>query len=173
MNPEELFYIGHLSKTTGAKGELILVREDIDEDLLFEQDALFVGIQPDYVPFMIVQLESISDNSYRVAFEDVDDPEEAEKLSGNMVYIPAKEIPPNSRQSFHRLEGYQVMDKRLGALGYVTGIEQNPGQYMLVMKHENQEVLIPAVDEIITSIDDSKRIIYTEFPDGLLDINKA
>jgi len=173
MNPEELFYIGHLSKTTGAKGELILVREDIDEDLLFEQDALFVGIQPDYVPFMIVQLESISDNSYRVAFEDINDPGMAEKLSGKPVYVPAKEIPPESRQSFNKVEGYQVVDMNHGPVGYVTGIEENPGQDLLVMKHENQTVFIPAVAEIITAIDDSKRIIYTELPDGLLDINKA
>jgi len=173
MNPEELFLVGHLSKTTGAKGELIMVREYIDEDLLFEQEALFAGLHPDYVPFMIVQLEAISDNSYRVAFEDIHDPEEAEKLSGKPVYIPAKEIPPESRQSFNRVEGYKVLDKNHGHLGYVTGMEENPGQDLLVMKYENQTVFIPAVAEIITDIDDSKRIIYTELPDGLLDINKA
>ncbi len=173
MNPEELFSIGHLSKTTGNKGDLIMVRERIDEDLLFEQDALFVGIHPDYVPFMIVQLEAISDNSYRVAFEDIHDPEQAEKLAGKLVYIPVKKIPPESRHAFKKVEGYQVLDKNHGRLGYITGIAENPGQDLLMMKYENQIVLIPVVQAIIKNVDDSNRLIHTELPDGLLEINNA
>lgn len=173
MNSEELFYIGHLSKTTGKDGALVLVREQIDEDLLFGQNALFVHIRPDYVPFMVEQLGTISDNTYRVAFEDVNDPDEAEKLSGNPVYVPVKEIPMENRNAFRKIEGYKVVDKNHGQLGSIERIEENPGHDLLVMKYDDRSVLIPAVPEIIKDVDDHNRLIHTELPEGLLEINNA
>lgn len=173
MNSEELFYIGHLSKTTGKDGALVLVREQVDEDLLFEQDALFVHIRPDYVPFMIEQLETISDDTYRVDFEDVNDPDEAEKLSGNPVYVPVWEIPLENRKSFRKIEGYRVVDKSHGQLGSIERIEKNPGHDLLLMTYEGRTVLIPAVPEIITDVDDANKVVHTELPEGLLEINSA
>lgn len=172
MFRKDLFYCGHLSKTTGTKGVLVFVREKVTEDLLFEQKALFVNLPPDFVPFMIQALEAISDNRYHIHFSDVDSPEDAEKLSGQEVFIPVKELPDEALQSFHGIEGFVVVDEEHGKLGGIVEVLENPAHDILVMSYRDDEVLIPVTESIVLGLDPESKVIRTRLPDGLLDLNQ-
>ncbi|HKK10996.1 MAG TPA: ribosome maturation factor RimM [Bacteroidales bacterium] len=172
MTKGELFYFGHLSKTTGTKGVLVLVREKIDEALLIEQKALFVSLPPDYVPFMIESLEALSEERYQVHFLDVDTPGQAEKLAGQDVFIPIKNLPDGFTKSFKGVEGFMVVDDEHGKLGVIREIIENPAHELLVMEYLNNEVLIPVTESMIKGVDVEKELIFTDLPDGLLDLNK-
>jgi 16S rRNA processing protein RimM len=172
MFREDLFYCGHLSKTTGTKGVLVFVRENVSEDLLFEQKALFVNLPPDYVPFMIRSVDAISDNRYHIRFRDVDSPEQAEMLSGQEVFIPVKELPDEALQSFHGIEGFTVVDEEQGKLGAIVEVLENPAHEILVMSYKGDEVLIPVTESIVLGLDPEEKVIRTQLPDGLLDLNQ-
>jgi 16S rRNA processing protein RimM len=38
------------------------------------------------------------------------------------------------------------------------------------MDYQNQEVLIPVTDNVVTKVDKANQVVYTSLPDGLLDI---
>jgi 16S rRNA processing protein RimM len=161
-----------LSKTTGTKGVLIFVREKVSEDLLFKQKAVFVNLPPDYVPFMIQSVEAVSDKRYHIRFRDVDSPEQAEKLSGQEVFIPEKELPDEALQSFQGIEGFTVVDEEQGKMGEIVGLLENPAHEILVMTYKDNEVLIPVTESIVLGLDPEKKVIRTRLPDGLLDLNQ-
>ncbi len=56
-------------------------------------------------------------------------------------------------------------------VGTLTGVEEYPASDMLVVENGDQEHLIPAVEEIVLSIDLDTRKITVALPQGLLDIN--
>jgi|AntRauTorcE11898_2_1112593.scaffolds.fasta_scaffold03592_4 16S rRNA processing protein RimM len=170
MTREELYYIGHLSKTTGTQGALLLVLEKIDGAFFERQPALFVQLAPDYVPFMVSACEALNNKRYVVFFEDVETPEHAERLSGQNVFIPSAEVPAAGNSLPESVNGFKVEDEELGALGTVTGVLDNPAHELLVMRYKEREVLIPVTDTIIKGIDSSARVIYTALPEGLLDL---
>lgn len=172
MTKGELFYFGHLSKTTGTKGGLVLVREKVDEALLFEQKALFVSLPPDFVPFMVRLLEALSEERYLVHFLDVETPEQAEKLAGQDVFIPLENLPDDFAKSFKGVEGFMVVDDEHGELGVIREIIENPAHELLVMEYLNNEVLIPVTESMVKGVDVEKGLIFTDLPDGLLDLNK-
>lgn len=171
MTKDNLFHCGHISKTTGIKGALVLIRENIDEEMLFEQEALFVDLTPDYVPFMISSLEAIAKTNYHVLFEDVRTPEEAERLSGRAVFIPRNRIGDEDLHSYKGVKGFRVVDEEHGVLGVIIDIRENPAHELLVMDYQDQEVLIPVAETIITGVDTEQNEIYTHLPEGLLDLN--
>jgi len=66
--------------------------------------------------------------------------------------------------------GFALFDKVLGPIGIVEGIEEYPNQLLIKTRYLGTEVLIPAVEAFITEIDEAKRTIYLQLPEGLLDI---
>jgi len=57
-------------------------------------------------------------------------------------------------------------------LGVIREIIENPAHELLVMEYLNNEVLIPVTESMIKGVDVEKELIFTDLPDGLLDLNK-
>ena len=68
-------------------------------------------------------------------------------------------------------EGWSVFDVREGFVGEVLDIEDRPLQPLLVVKREDDEdVLIPLVEDFIVAIDEDALRIDMRLPLGLLDM---
>jgi 16S rRNA processing protein RimM len=68
--------------------------------------------------------------------------------------------------------GYSVLVQNDNFLGTITGIIKNTGQWLLsIASPSKKEILIPLHNDFIVSIDDPKKTIIMEIPDGLIDIN--
>ena len=96
--------------------------------------------------------------------------ETAEALVGCAVLARFDELPAEAREGEWRLEGYEVYDRRAGMLGTVTAIEQNPAHPLLCV---GKDILIPCVEEFIVDINDATRVITTEVPAGLIELNRT
>lgn len=70
-------------------------------------------------------------------------------------------------------EGWMVVDERMGKIGELLRVEERPAQSLLVVAREGRdaaEVLIPLVDELVSSVDEVARIINVRVPAGLLEL---
>jgi 16S rRNA processing protein RimM len=71
---------------------------------------------------------------------------------------------------YQHCQGFMIVDESLGELGVVKAIEEFPQQEMAIIMYHENEVLIPLNEFIIVNIDENKKVIQVNLPEGLLEI---
>ncbi|MGZ4104189.1 MAG: ribosome maturation factor RimM [Actinomycetota bacterium] len=163
MEPERLV-VGRIVKAHGIRGEVAV---DILSD---QQDRFSVGARV-YAGERVLVVASSRPHHDRllVRFDAVDDRTEAEALRGNELTIPSEEAAPLDEWSFypHQLVGLSVVDPDGRTLGTMLRVEESPAADLWVVRAGHREVLVPAVREIIVSVDLAGGRIVVRPPDGL------
>jgi 16S rRNA processing protein RimM len=95
------------------------------------------------------------------------------------VLLREQDILPDHKREFEfeeeegleyeHLAGYTLVDETLGAIGVIDEVLEMPQQEMAFLKYKNREVLVPLNEQLIRSIDEAKRQVIMDLPDGLLD----
>ncbi len=176
MNLDACHYIGYTSKVHGKQGELIV---KLDVDFLEEIQKLeLVLIQMNktdnsLIPFFISKSNFQNDGTLRIKLEDIDDIASAKNISGKSIYISKTGLPTKQGNEFyhHEVINFTVIDANYGDIGEISHINNQTKQAIFeVINPDDKEILIPAVDHIITLIDRKNKTITVNTPDGLIDL---
>ncbi len=171
MTKNECFNLGYIAKRIGNYGELAFVL-DVDNPGSYQKlESVFVELNNTLVPFFIKKIQ-LRGNTAVVSIEGIDTIEKAEELIKSSLYLPLSFLPAlkGKKFYFHEIVGYTVIDKTYGAIGFVEKILDFPHQAIFQIKKGEHEILIPAKDEFITSINRDTRQIELNAPEGLIDI---
>ena len=85
---------------------------------------------------------------------------------------PGQSSPLPEGQYFHdQIIGLQVQTTEGQIIGTVTDIITGQSNDNYVVRHDKEEILIPAIEDVIKSIDLDKGIIIIEPMEGLLELN--
>lgn len=173
MQLDDYYQLGYITKPHGLQGELnVFLDVDFPEEYQnLESVFLELPNSGTLVPFFIEYI-SISDRKIIMKLEDVDTIEQTEDLIKANLYLPLDHLPVLEEGQFyyHDIIGFTVKDKDLGILGTVKDVYDGSGQDLISMLYKNQEVLIPISDDIVLSVDKLQKIVFTQLPEGLLDI---
>jgi len=104
-------------------------------------------------------------------FEGKDRPEDVQPLLQSRILIHRSEaLPlPEGRYYYADIIGLSVFTDKGKALGTVEDILETGSNDVYVVKNEEKEVLIPAIDEVIVNVDlENKQLIVHEM-EGLLE----
>mgnify|MGYP001213391954 CR=1 FL=1 len=172
IKKEDVFKIGQFAKPHGVKGEIALIT---DYDLFDDSGDDYIVCDMDgiLVPFFIEDYRYKSDTVVLVKLENVDDEVAAREFSGRQVYYPLSKVEPEEVTeggSWNSLIGFEVVDKQHGLLGIVTDVDDSTINVLLKISSEEKELLLPAVDELILTVDVKGKRLDVSVPDGLLDI---
>lgn len=123
-------------------------------------------------------LEEVGEGRYLVWFDCIDNRTDAEKLEGHFCLVRTSLLPEGfADQAPVDLTGFVVADEVGQEIGTVLRLEENPAHALLVVKragaldgNDQDEVLIPLVDEFLVSVDEDSREIRVSLPEGLLDL---
>lgn len=109
-----------------------------------------------------------------VKLNGVDTVEEVERLIGNAIEIHHSQLfSLEDGKYFHfQLIGLDVATTNGDVVGKISEILSMSSADVYVIDSEGGEILIPATEEIVQSIDLDKRIMIIEPMDGLLDLNR-
>jgi 16S rRNA processing protein RimM len=90
------------------------------------------------------------------------------------LYLPQEILPELSGKQFyyHEVIGFSVYDVDHGYLGELVGINEATAQPLFEIKSEDQEILIPMLDEFIVEIDRKKNKLILKAPEGLIEFYK-
>lgn len=170
IKPQEVIKIGKVTKTHGVSGELSCT---FINDIFGDDDApyLVADIDGIYVPFFIEEYRFKSDVTALVKFEDMDDSESAKLLLGRELYFPVKYMAESQPMNCGEgILGYKIYsDGKL--IGTIEGVDDSTANILFsVITESGEELLIPATDDFVEEIDDEKREITMNLPDGLLDM---
>jgi 16S rRNA processing protein RimM len=173
IKAETLFKIGKFAKPHGVKGEISLVTscsalEEEDENLYIvcEIDGIFV-------PFFVESIRYKTDTVLLVKLENIDTEDAVKEFSNIEVYYPIDEFDSNEtlgQITWDNFVGYQVTDEQRGLLGDITDVDDSTVNVLFNINHKGKELLLPAVEEFILSIDDEKKMIAVSVPEGLFDL---
>ena len=104
-------------------------------------------------------------------FEEIADRTAAEPLRGAYLFIPASEVPPAPEDSFwpHDLEGCEVVIEGGGSLGTISEVIHGPANDVWVASSGGRETLVPALKDVVVSVDTAaRRVVIREVP-GITD----
>lgn len=173
IRKEEVFKIGQFAKPHGVKGEISLVTNY--KDLFDSVEDPYVVCETDgiLVPFFVEEYRDKTNTVMLVKLERVDNDESIREFMGREVFFPLKEVGdeiPADYLSWSDLVGYTLEDERHNELGKITDVDDTTVNVLLQIFHNGKEVLLPAVEELVLSLDHKNKILQVSVPEGLLNL---
>ena len=173
INKDDCVAVGYIQKPHGLKGEVILMFEKEFEETFDDLEFLFVEVDGGLVPFPIEEegFRFKTDESAICKLEFVDSITQAKELVGCKVYVFDHEIIESEDQGVEStLIGMRAYDEKFGDIGLISRVDDFSGNLVITVDHPRAEIMIPLSDEVITSVDNEKREIHLNCPNGLIEI---
>lgn len=174
IRKEEVYKIGMFNKPHGIHGELQLTFTD---DVFDRTEAEYIICSMDgiLVPFFIEEYRFRSDSTALMKLEGIDTAERARIFTNVDVYFPKQlaETAEEGELTWNYFVGFRMEDVNHGSLGEVIDVDTSTVNTLFVVEHDGEELLVPAQEEFILGIDQEKRTITVELPEGLLDLDEA
>jgi len=172
MELKDCYFIGHISRKHGYKGDL-LVKLDVDDPSRYKKlESVFLDRKGRLIPFFMSSCKLTQKGFLHVHFEGIDTEIEAERLCKSGLYLPLSFLPPMKGNKFyyHEIVGYKVIDRSFGDVGIMKEVVNEAVQPLFCIKNGEKEVLIPIVDSIIDEIDRVNKHLYLTCPEGLIEV---
>jgi 16S rRNA processing protein RimM len=160
--------VGKLRRPHGLHGEIIMdVLTDFPERL---RPGITLYVGPKHQP---LRLRSHRWHSVAllVAFEGYNTPEQAGELRNHLAYVKTADRPPLPEGEYyhHQLIGLKVVSEQGEVLGKVTEILATGANDVYVVRAEiGPEILIPAVEEFVQTVDLEHGELRVRITPGLL-----
>lgn len=170
MKPSGLEYItiGQVLAPWGLEGKLkVEVITDFPHRLS-PRSQLYVDRQP-----VTIAGTSWHKGKAIIKLEGIDSVEQAEELRGKTLEIHRRQLEalPEGQYYHFQLIGLEVWTTEGKRLGKVIRVLSAPSNDNYVVSGEKGEILIPAIEDVVKSVDLESGRITIEAIEGLLDLN--
>ena len=172
MSHNRLVSVARVIKPQGNKGE-------VAAELLTDFPQRFSHLEKVYLqkndrsPFPL-SLEAFRFHKQRIVlkFSGIDDIGAAEGLRGHEVRIDRKNLQDLPRETYYQFDLIDCVarDSRGRVLGKVTEVIEAGGNFLLSLRRDRKELLVPFAKDIVRSVDLSKKELICELPPGLEDL---
>ena len=173
INKSDCVEVGYIQKPHGLKGEVILAFEKEFEETVEELEFLFIEVDGGLVPFYIEDdgLNFRTDESAICKLEFIDSLSKAKEMVGCKVYAFNHAIIEAEDQGIaSTLIGMRIFDAKFGDIGFISRVDDFSGNLVITVAHPRAEIMIPLSEGIITSVDEEKREMHLNCPNGLIEI---
>lgn len=169
---EDVYKIGYISKTHGLHGEVNFHFTDDVFDIA-GLNYLLIRVDGIIVPFFMDSYRFRSDDVALVKLIGFDSVEKSQRLVGCDVVFERRIAEESSSEelSLDYFIGYNLVNMPNISVGKIIDIDTQTENYLfLVNSDDGKEYYIPIQDSLIDSIDHSKKTLYMNLPDGILDL---
>ena len=171
MADKNFYYLGTLTKPFGLKGELCAFFDVDDCERYLDLTAVFIETDGEMLPYMIENLQYRENNQFIIKLQDVEMDNVREFVQTDM-YLPLSQLPKLSgnRFYFHEVIGFKVVDEQLGEIGVCKDFMELANNPLMQVDHNGSEILIPASQQFVTSVDRENKILHVTTPEGLVEL---
>ncbi|MBN2424336.1 MAG: 16S rRNA processing protein RimM [Calditrichaceae bacterium] len=166
-----MYIVGKILKPQGIKGELKVEIITSFPDHFTGLKELFVKRDNHWQTCLVENIRIEGRFAY-IRFLDVESRNDAEKLRGQFLYIPAEKLKELKEDEYyiHDLIDLEVFDDAGVRLGKIIGVENYQSNDAYVLETETGEsYLIPAVKDFIREINLSSKKMIINRINGLID----
>jgi 16S rRNA processing protein RimM len=93
----------------------------------------------------------------------------AKRLIGQSAWLYKTEIIDEPEEDEALWLGYTLFDVQFGEIGPIEAMDDFAGNIVLNVNCKGEELLIPYNDDILVALDEDKKQITLNLPDGLID----
>ena len=166
---QDYLLVGRVVKPHGLQGE-VLIKVLSENPSRFDAGArLLVGKDPGAARLMGVASSRLQQDRMLLQFEDTSSLEEAELLRDLLIFVGTDALEELSEGEFweHELVGLSVVHRNGEVLGILGEVIDRPGQDLWSIKTPMGDVLFPAAEPLVVSIDVEAGTIVVDPPEGL------
>jgi 16S rRNA processing protein RimM len=170
--PAGLVHVGKVAKPHGIRGEVKIYCLSGQPDNFADYPRLVLIDEDGRQRHWAVKKCRSQGNFAVVVLDGVSDRNGAEELIGSEVWVADEYLAPLAADEFywHDVMGAEVVDREGHTLGILTSLMATGGDELMVVRQDEDEVLIPSRPEFIVEIGPERIIV--DLPPGLLDINR-
>lgn len=163
--------VGYVHRTHGVKGELQATWDNSLNVNPQDIESVFIEIDGIPVPFFISSSKYRASEKIIIKLDEVDDLHSADELVGHELLILSEQVPDDDNLTLDDLVGYQLMSVQNQVVGTIERYEEfNLNSVFYVISQQGEELIIPAVEELILEVDVDEKIVLMEIPGGLLNL---
>jgi 16S rRNA processing protein RimM len=162
--------MGTLARAHGLKGELCVAWH---ADSLLRSMRMYLQIGAETPRPVRVKAVRMHRGRPLALIEGVCDRTEAEKLRGAKLLLPEDELPENAGGGvyLYRLPGLEVVHANGNFIGHIDHVEFPAGQEIWAIRAAGgREILFPAVESFVLSMNLEEGRVVIDPPPGLLEI---
>ena len=161
----EFITIGEIVATWGTRGK---VKVEIATDLpqrFAPSSTVYISQQP-----MTIASTEWHKGQAIIKLDTIDSIENAQQLRGQLVEIHRSQVYPLPEGQYYHFQliGLEVWTTQGELVGSITQVLTGKGNDNYVVRGARGEVLIPAIDEVVKSVDLDRGRITIEAIEGLL-----
>lgn len=163
--------IGKIVATFGLTGDII-IEHNLGKKSAFKNiEVVFIEQTKNaLLPFFVKTGKIKSDIETQILFDDIKSKEDAKRLVGKPVWLTNEDFDKLvEKKSPIALLGYDVYNDD-EFIGKVIEVIEQPHQILLTIIYKEKEVYIPLHEESLIKIDNKKRCVIVDLPEGLLEI---
>jgi 16S rRNA processing protein RimM len=162
--------IGRVVRAHGVKGELsVAIMTDFPERFA-NTEWVYLGDEQEATAYRLQKHRWHKDNIL-LTLAGVDTRTQAEQMVGLLVQVPLEEAIPLPEGSYYlyQLMGLQVYTVNDELLGTITSIIETGANDVYVVTNSNgQEVLLPAIPDVVKSVEIEQKRMIVALMDGLI-----
>lgn len=161
--------IGRVVRAHGLKGEIsVKVMTEFPERFEITKQV-YLGDQLEATPYPLESYRWHKDNVL-LTLAGITNRNEAETLKGQLVQVPIEEAMPlpDGVYYHYQLVGLEVVTITGERLGVLSEVMETGANDVYVIDNEGKEILLPAIADVIKSIDMEEGRIVVEVIEGLI-----
>ncbi len=161
--------IGRILTTWGVKGKLKVKLETDFPQRFAPGSKIYTNRQP-----MTIDSAEWHGDKLVIKLNTIDSIEDARKLRGKTIEIHHNQVHPlpEGQYYYFQLIGLEVWTTQGELLGSITEIITTGSNDNYVVRGAKGETLIPAIEDVVKSIDLDKKQVVIEAIPGLLSLNQ-
>ncbi len=163
---------GKFGRPWGIEGQIsVFWNSGICPVVVGKGEVFTLKTKGEYIPHVVLK-EKKSGKRNVVALAGISSPEQAAILTNKTIYIPEDELPvlPKGEYYCYQLIGLKVETQEGKYLGELIKIFPTGSNDVYEIKPDQGEtILIPAIKDVIKSVDLEKGIMVVELLEGLLE----
>lgn len=161
--------IGQIVGVHGIKGNC-KIRSYTESLSVFQSDSVvFVATSDGRQKAYAINWVKPHAKAALISFRGVDTRDQAQTLIGCELFIEKSRLPDLEKGYYywHDLIGLDVFDVNQKYLGRLASIIQTGSNDVYVVKENDAEILIPALESVVQNIDLKNRRMQVDLPEGL------
>jgi len=163
---------GIILKPHGREGNLIIRLFTVDADNIEPGSFLFIDTDGTLIPYCLSEITPKKDSAV-IKLEFINSLDEAQKFTGRDFYLHndllkrISTFQPDIREDYI---GFSFFDQASGITGIVEKFTEDEFNPLFLIKTGGNRFLVPAQPGLIISIDNNRKEIIADLPEGLTEL---
>lgn len=169
---EPLVALGEIATTHGLDGRLKLNPFNLDSRTLVAGCVVHLETGDAQGEFELAGDARLIKNQFLIKLRGIERIEDAQRWIGATLSVAESALEPLEPGQYYHYQviGFEVRHKDGSHIGIVDSLLATAGGDILVVKEGGKEYLIPAVKEMVETVDMENRQLIVDPPEGLLDL---